>query len=449
MSNQITWKITRGAIKKIHSGKLSPRMMIYKFAVLFLILIFVLISSHSSYAQTSAWVWQKGVEGWTAGNTTSVETNMTLPKGNLNSPYLLNYVWVHTTYGQFLQFGFGYGNTGDLSDFYVSDGVYNTKYLNLPYIQGDNYQFLIYYNNGWMASVRDNTSGQIVTKQIPWTISGKTMYDAGIYIESTGTSQNIINSTSAIGTLQNITDQTLYATTDGHKFPVNTWYYNSQLVRNHQYYGTGSLSYAPPPQIAIFQKTGLGTYTIGFTTPQTPPTMTYQTAQSTPTQSIPNQTAQSTPTQSIPTQPTPTPIQQNPPQPSLSPLKQLKNGEFAITVQCPAGMVLMKKSFISVACVRQQTADSLVKRNWGVIIQSINKTELVTKGNMISIFIGTSGKPIDDDYIFVKRLGGDITYNFTIMNGFTAYIPKENLWTLENNPRVIDVNPDIATGIPP
>src|SRR6267143_3781748 len=76
-----------------------------------------------------------------------------------------------------------------------------------------------------------------------------------------------------------------------------------------------------------------------------------------------------------------------------SPLVQLKNGEFANSVQCTTGMVLVKKSFISVACVKPQTAESLVKRGWGTIISSY-KPDITPKGNMLPVTVQTNGAPI-------------------------------------------------------
>jgi len=125
-----------------------------------------------------------------------------------------------------------------------------------------------------------------------------------------------------------------------------------------------------------------------------------------------------------------------------SPHQQLKNGEFSFDVQCPEGMVLVKKSFISVACVKPQTAHLLVKRGWGIEIPSGVMLDPVVKNNKIAVVVVTKGKPTNEDLSFVKQLGGELIVNHTSTKGFGAFIPIDKLWTVENAPRVIDIELD-------
>jgi hypothetical protein len=127
-----------------------------------------------------------------------------------------------------------------------------------------------------------------------------------------------------------------------------------------------------------------------------------------------------------------------------SPHQQLKNGEFSVDVQCPEGMVLVKKSFISVACVTPPTAHLLVKRGWGIEIPSGVMLDPVVKNNKVAVVVITKGKPTNEDLSFVKQLGGEIIVNHTNAKGFGAFIPIDKLWIVENAPRVIDIELDHA-----
>jgi hypothetical protein len=133
----------------------------------------------------------------------------------------------------------------------------------------------------------------------------------------------------------------------------------------------------------------------------------------------------------------------------LSPLRQMKNGILPHSVVCESGYVLVKKmSDPFTACMSQETANKIVNRGWGKIIE--HQTALPMRiGGMVQVIVVFKEKPTDNDTTFIKHLGGIIDSELSNLNAFAVNITEDKLWSLEQYQKIIDVVPDIAGRVSP
>lgn len=104
---------------------------------------------------------------------------------------------------------------------------------------------------------------------------------------------------------------------------------------------------------------------------------------------------------------------------SEAPLKQVKHGVKAYEVKCKSGLgLILKQSNSMPACVSSSTKKVLIERGWGIVPQSINKTENQTL--TISPTVSTPIHIISVQVLPVNPKVGDLlSFNMTFKNNST------------------------------
>lgn len=234
----------------------------------FFVICQTIIPSFAQSANNESWTWQKGGNFNSDNQVTGVKVNIETPKGEINSKgSLLDYVWVTTNTGDFIQLGFIFSNTQQSKtgfhsqSIFYSDGINPFYYLKEPYEQNEVYELKIFYDEKWWISVKDKNNNE--TKiMIDWT-HGNTTKRGGVFLESVALdSESLVDTKEEVASLENTTHLNFLILKEDSEIEQKLTEHNSWS--GIQQIGNYLVHFTVPPKNTIFKQNFENQYNIGF-----------------------------------------------------------------------------------------------------------------------------------------------------------------------------------------